>query len=207
MLILLLDSADFRNAQMPHTKFERTRCIAAHFEGANLSQSIFYQVNAKGAFFNISDLTNTNFSLTNLQKADFSQTQITISQLESTLSIRDAVLPNRTHANNSNLIKNGYANCNIHLLLAWTLTHGNITVMRTEINFNSCRFVLQSNDVGASMYQKISLTHWDSSFWKYSVTILNARMTNGVLIELNAKSQNGRTIDRKILGNCSTSIK
>ena len=191
---------------MPHTKFERTRCIAAHFDRANLSQSIFYQVNAKNAFFKNADLTNANFPLSNLHKADFTGTKITSSQLQSALSIRDALLPNGTYVNDSNLIKNGNADCNIPFLLTWTLTYGNIAIMQTETDFNNCHFVLQSDDVGGSMYQKINLTHWNSGFWKYSLAVLEAQMTSEVSIELSEKNENGAIIDKKISGNCSVTI-
>ena len=191
---------------MPHTIFEQTRCSAAHFDRANLSQSIFYQVNAKNAFFNNATLTKANFSLANLHQADFTGTKITYSQLQSALSIQAALLPNETYAHDPNLIKNGHADCNIPLLLTWTLIHGNITTMKTEADFNNCHFVVQSNHVGASMYQKIDLAHWDSSFWKYSLAVLDAHMTSGVSIELIGKSRNGATIDKKILGNCTVTI-
>ncbi|CAF4825849.1 unnamed protein product [Rotaria socialis] len=192
-------SVNFRNAVMPYTKFERTRCIEAHFNSSNLSESIFFQVNAKSASFNNADLTNTNFSLANLNKADFAGTKVTRSQLESALSIQDALLPNGTRVRNPNLIKNGYADCNTSLLLSWVLTHGSITTMKTETDFNNCHFALQSNNVGASMYQKVGLAHWDPGFWKYSLAVLDAKMTNGVSIELNGKSQNGTIIDKNIL--------
>ncbi|CAM4813991.1 unnamed protein product [Rotaria magnacalcarata] len=193
------NSVNFRNAVMPYTKFERTRCIAAHFNYSNLSQSIFFQVNAKSASFNNADLTNTNFSLANLHKTNFAGTKVSCSQLNSALSIKDALLPNGTCVRDPNLVKNGYADCNTPLLLSWVLTHGNITIMKAEADFNNCHFALQSNDVGASMYQKIGLEHWDSGFWKYSLAVLEAKMTNGVSIELNGKSQNGTIIDKKIL--------
>jgi uncharacterized protein YjbI with pentapeptide repeats len=191
---------------MPHTKFERTRCIAAHFDRVNLSHSIFYQVNAKSSFFNNADLTNVNFSLSNLHNADFNRTKVTCSQLLSALSIRDALLPDEMCANDPNLIKNGHADCNIPLLLTWTLAHGNITTIKTETDFDNCHFVVQSNDIGASMYQKIDLAAWDSGFWKYSLAVLDAHMTSGVSIELSGKSRNGAIIDKKILSNCSVTI-
>lgn len=201
--IVLLDAADFSEAEMPHTKFERTRCVAAHFDRANLSQSIFYQVNAKNAFFNNADLTNANFSLANLDKADVTGTQLTCSHLQSVLSIRDALLPDRTCGHDSNLIGNGHADCNVPLLSPWILTHGKIASMKTEVDYNNCHFVAQSNNVGASMYQKIDLVHWDSGFWKYSLAVLDAHMTNGVSIELSGMSRNEAILDKKILGNCN----
>ena len=56
------------------------------------------------------------------------------------------------------------------------------------------------------MYQKLDLAHWDSGFWKYSLAVLDAHMTNGVSIELSGKSRNEAIIDTKILGNCNVTI-
>ncbi|CAF1050312.1 unnamed protein product [Adineta steineri] len=177
--ISLANSGSFYDAKMPYTKFERTRCIAAHFDRANLSESTFYQVNAKNAFFNNAVLTHVTFSLTNLEKADFNGTEITYSQLERALSIRDALLPNGTRAHGTNLVNNGHADCNIPLHLAWMLTHGNITTMKTDTDFNNCHFIVQSNDVGA--------------------TVLDAHMTSEVSIELIGKNQNGAILNKTIL--------
>ncbi|CAF0834780.1 unnamed protein product [Adineta steineri] len=204
--ISLANSASFYDTKMPYTKFEQTRCIVAHFDRANLSKSIFYQVNAKNAFFNNAVLTHANFSLTNLEKADFNGTEITYSQLEMTLSIRDALLPNGTRAHGTNLVNNGHADCNSPLHLTWTLTHGNITTMRTDADFNNCHFIVQSNDVGAIMYQTIELVHWDLNFWKYSLAVLDAHMTSEVSIELIGKNQDGAIINKTVLGNCSVTI-
>ena len=191
---------------MPYTKFERSRCIAARFDRANLSHSIFHQVNAKNAFFIDADLTNINFSLTNLHKADLTKTNIICSQLQSALSFRDAQLPDERCAHESNLIKDGYADCNMPIFPTWTLTHGNIITMRTETESYNCHFVAQANDVEARMYQKINLEPWDSTFWKYSLVILEARMTSGVSIELSGRSRNGAIVDKKVLGNCHLSM-
>ncbi|CAF3855415.1 unnamed protein product [Rotaria magnacalcarata] len=180
-----LASTDFNEAQMSGTDLRRTTCVAARFDYANLSQSNFGGANVKRTSFHKTDLTNVNFSDTNLYKSNFTETKITDSQLKSTLSIQDALLPNGTLAHDSNLIKNGQADCNISLLDSWKLQSGDVSTMTSEEDRTDCQFALQSFAAGASMSQRVTLPKkWESNSWPYSHAVLNANMGVGVTIQL-----------------------
>jgi uncharacterized protein YjbI with pentapeptide repeats len=162
--------------------------------------SIFIHANARETTFNGADLTNVNFSLANLHKADFTNTSITESQLRSALSIRDARLPNGTLGRDSNLIKNGHADCNISFVDHWQLKKGNISTMKLDTDPNNCHFVPRSDATEDIMSQKINLAlYWNPTFWKYCRAVLSARMTNDVTIQLNGMNNKEKILGYQIL--------
>jgi uncharacterized protein YjbI with pentapeptide repeats len=167
----------------------------------------FSYTNLKGSSFHSAALNNANFSFANLQKVDFTNTIITDSQLQSALSIRNAILPNGTLGRDQNLIQNGDANCNIPLVSHWQVQNGNIAVMVIEENRNECQFSLQSLATGAMMYQRINLVPiWDSSFWKDSRVELQAHMSSGVSIELSGKARNRTVVKKEVTSKLSILI-
>ncbi|CAF4987214.1 unnamed protein product, partial [Rotaria sp. Silwood1] len=121
------------------------------------------------------------------------------SQLRSAISIRDARLPNWTHGRDSNLVKNGYANCNISLLGIWHIHIGIIVIQTFENDSGDCHFTLQSNLNKAIMSQRIDLASvWDPDAWLWAAAILSARITNGVHIQMIGLCSNGTIVDQKV---------
>jgi uncharacterized protein YjbI with pentapeptide repeats len=159
----------------------------------------FTGANLKGSSFHDATLSNANFSLANLQNADLTNTTISDSQLQSALSIRNAILPNGTLGQGRNIVKNGVANCNISLADHWKVQNGNITVMPSKEDRSECQFTLQSIPTGAIMSQQMDLLDiWDSSFWTSSNVELQAHMSSGVSMKLSGKDSNGRVLNKYI---------
>ena len=183
---------------MPNTNFVEARRMIASFEGADLLGSVFSHANVKEAHFYGNDLTTANFTFANLQKTDFTDTQLSESQLQSALPIQDARLPNGTLGRDGNLITNGKADCNSSLIERWEIKSGNVTATMLDKNSSNCYFVVQSYDSGALMLQRIKLTNvWDPRLWPYSKAVLNARMGNGVPIQLNGMSGSGQILTQQ----------
>lgn len=196
-----LDSVNFRNANIFHTDFTGSYCEMVDFEYSNLSMSIFWRSNLKGAIFNNAILTGVNFSLANLQDAVFTNTIVTDNQLWSALSIRNALLPNRTLGRARNLLKNGYADCNTNVSSNWQVGNKSVVSITRDKDLKGCHFTLQSHTIGGDISQRIALADvWDFRHWKYSHTILSGRMTDGVTIQLNALNKKGKILENKILG-------
>lgn len=143
---------------------------------------------------------NVNFSEANLQNADFSNTALMQDQLQSALSTRDARLPNGSLFRNSNLIGNGYAQCNLSVSSQWKMRTGNITIGASKDQINECHFVLQSYDIGAIMWQRISLANSPKSYFDFHLKgVLNARMSLGVSMRLSAIEETENVVSEKNL--------
>ena len=177
---------------MSNTNFVQARRMIARFDHADLSMSDFSHANLKGAQFLNNNLIMVNFSHANLQEIDFTNTQLTESQIRSALSIQGVRLSNGTVLHNPNLINNGEVDCNNSHIGSWELKTGQVTRMMSSIG-SSCRFVLQSHDTGAVMLQRIKLSNvWNPRFWSYSKAVLNARMGDGVSIQMKWDEQQWR---------------
>jgi uncharacterized protein YjbI with pentapeptide repeats len=199
VLIADFPSSNFRYAKMAHTIFEKCNCWRIDFSYANLVESIFWNANLKGTLFKNADLTKVNFTGANLRNADLTNTTITDRQLQSARSIRNAKLPNGTLGRARNLIKNGDANCNITSLHPWHVQNGSIAVVASKKNLNDCQFVLQSNEISATMSQRINLMNvWDSTLWTDSTVELHLYNSSGVSVELNGLDKNGTVIQKKL---------
>ena len=141
---------------------------------ANFSRAIFksaYLCNAnlKGVSFDGANLRKVNFTHANLAQADFFNTKITDNQLRGALSIRDARLPNGSLGRDPNLVRNGYADCNMFVRNNWQVPDGDVTTIQSQADQNDCRFVSRFSSVEASMWQRIDLTYlWNSAFWSKS---------------------------------------
>ena len=172
--------------------------MLVHFDGANLSMSIFLHANAKEARFSDVNLNMVNFTLANLQKTKFLDTRITDEQLKSALSIRDARLSKSRYLRDPNRIKNGYADCNSPLTDSWLLQTGRVIPMRTNENSSICHFTLQSLGSGAIMAQRVKLSNiWNSDLWPYSHAVLNAKMGNNVSIQLSGFNNIGEILGQR----------
>lgn len=172
--------------------FQKSYCIKAVFDFADLSDSNFQYSNAKLASFQYAKLNNTKFGGANLYKANFYGTGVTESQLQNALALDDVVLSNGTILNTTNLIINGYAECNTSLTNSWTVTIGIISISKCNDDLIDCCFILQSYKTGATMSQRIDTSKkWDPNVWTYSIAVLSARMSPGVHIELKAMKSNG----------------
>ncbi|CAF4220130.1 unnamed protein product [Rotaria socialis] len=192
----ILVSASFSEAKVSDTDFQQVSCVEANFFLATLSNSNFTGANAKRASFQGSDLPSVSFFGTNLYMSDFRSTKVTESQLQSALSIQDAILPNQTLADDPNLINNGQADCNVSLNESWTLTTGNITIARSNMTTRNCYFALTSYDTGATMSQRVDLLKkWDSKSWPKSQAVLRANMSIGVSIQLKGINSSGNILD------------
>ncbi|CAF3793996.1 unnamed protein product [Rotaria magnacalcarata] len=200
---LSLTSAYFNNATAYWSNFKQVTCVGARFDDTNLSGSTFWHANAKRTSFKRVDLTKVEFTGANLYKADFNGTNITDGQLQSALSIHDALLQDGTLAQDRNLIDNGQADCNISLIDSWTLECGNVTTIESDANHTNCLFALQSILIGATMWQRINLSDkWDSSSWPYSEALLTANMSSGVSIDLRGiKNDSSISANQKLSSN------
>jgi hypothetical protein len=77
--------------------------------------------------------------------------------------------------------------------------NGSIAVVVSKENRNNCQFVLQSNGIGATMWQRINLVNvWDSTLWTNSDIELHLYNSSGVSTELNGLSKNGTVIQKKL---------
>jgi uncharacterized protein YjbI with pentapeptide repeats len=148
------------------------------------------------------DLSNVSFLHANLYKADFSNANITDMQLDSALSIQNALLTDREPAQDKNLISNGQADCNIALVDNWILQTGNITTMISDKDVSKCHFVLQSYNMGATMLQRTGLPNWDPNVWSYTQAVLSASMSIGVSIQLTGISSTRRIHAQQKLSKC-----
>jgi hypothetical protein len=172
----------------------------ARFDRANLTMSSFKNANAKGAVFNSANLIDVNFAFANLQNADFMNTMVTDSQLKSALSIQNARLPNGTLGQDTPLIKNGNADCSIAVAKNWQLKMGAVTTVVSRIDESNCIFALRSNDIGATMSQRVNPSGaWNQSLWKTLRVTLRARMTSRVSIQMEARSRTGKVLDQQLL--------
>ena len=184
------DVFNFSRADMPDTMFVECTFHSIDFSYANLEGSSF-----RGAVLN-----KSNFTLANLQKVDFTNTTIDDSQLQSALSIRDAILPNGTLGRGQNLVRNGDANCNVTLTKEWQVQTGSIAATTSKENRNECQFSLQAPQTEGMMSQQVVLAQfWDSSVWTNSTVELKANMSSGVSIEMSGQNNNGIVLD-KIVG-------
>jgi len=127
---------------MPNTNFVRSRRLIANFDTFDLSHSVFRYTNVKDARFYGKTLSSVDFSHANLQKTSFNNTFLIESQLQSALSIRDALLPNGTFGRDRNLIINGKGNCNSSLMKSWELKSGNVTTAMANKDNTNCYFLL-----------------------------------------------------------------
>ncbi|CAF2063444.1 unnamed protein product [Rotaria magnacalcarata] len=200
-------SVNFSYANISYTNFMRAHCVGAYFARAILFHSTFSYANAKSTVFYRANLTDVEFSFANLYNADFADTQMTDSELWSALSIRDALLPNGTIARDPNLIKNGEADCNISLVNHWIVALGSVTTSMFDQRKNNCYFLLQSDDIGAKMFQRVKLSKlWDFNSWPRSQAVLNARMSSGVSVQLRGMSNIGEVFAQQNLNSTRTMI-
>ena len=177
------------HVDMRHTVFVGCECDSIDFSYANLKSSSFLGATLNG----------TNFTLTNLQKVDFTNATIDDSQLQSALSIRDAILPNGTLGRDHNLVRNGDPNCNITITKHWQVRTGSIAVVASKENLNECQFSLKSPATEGIMSQQIVLVEfWNSSIWTNSTVELKANMSGGVLIEMSGQNNNRTVIDKVV---------
>ncbi|CAF2241105.1 unnamed protein product [Rotaria magnacalcarata] len=197
----ILVSANFQRTQASFMNFGQTTAVAALFDLATLTSSNFSYSNIKLASFSeVKELNETVFSGANLYKVQFNDTEMIDTQLESALSIQDAVLPNETLAHDENLIKNGKADCNTSLISDWTLSNVNVTVIMSSTSKSNCQFTLQSLSSGAAMKQRVNLYgKWDSNSWPYSQAVLRTSMSIGITMELRGINSNNLVVARQSL--------
>ncbi|CAF3631266.1 unnamed protein product [Adineta steineri] len=183
-LITFLVSVKFSNTSMFRTDFREAITNKADFASVDLSDSTFISADIQGASFIGSNLNNVDFSEANLYKVDLTNAKITEKQLQSAISIHEALLPNGTLAHDSNFLNNGQTDCNMSFGDNWVLHKGNITVKTSHIDPNSCYFFLRSYNIGAIISRRVDLTKWDSESWPHSQIVLSANMSIGVSIQL-----------------------
>ncbi|CAF0973140.1 unnamed protein product [Adineta steineri] len=177
-------SVKFRNTSMFNTNFRGAITNKADFASVDLSNSTFVNADIQGASFIGSDLNNVNFSEANLYKVDLTNAKITEKQLQSAISIHEALLPNGTLAHDSNFLNNGQTGCNMSFGDNWILHKGNITTEISHIDPNNCYFFLRSYNNGAIMSRRVDLTKSDLESWPHSQIVLSANMSIGVSIQL-----------------------
>ncbi|CAM4982618.1 unnamed protein product [Rotaria socialis] len=192
--------ANVTGAKVFNTNFHQSSGVASIFNYTSLSDCDFWHSNLKHAVFYKANLNQVNFSRANLYKTNFTYANMAKSELNNTLSIQDAILPNETSAHDENLVKDGQADCNISHISGWTLSNGNITTVISNKSSSNCQFTLQSLSIGATMYQRVSLSDkWDSNFWTHSEAVLSAKMSTGVLIDLKGLQKNNSVSSKETL--------
>ncbi|CAF3348588.1 unnamed protein product [Rotaria socialis] len=190
----ILVSTDLSVTKALYADFQKASCIAARFDRSMLSYSNFWRSNLKHASFHSADLTNAIFADANLYSAQFQYARITDMQLQSTLSIQDAILPNGTRAQDRNLINSGHADCKISPVDNWALLTGNVITAMSSINDTNCQFMLQTFATGATMMQRVNLSNkWDPNTWPHSQAVLSANMGSNVFIQLRGIDGIGHT--------------
>ncbi|CAF1593376.1 unnamed protein product [Rotaria magnacalcarata] len=198
----LLVAADFSGAIADFMNFGETAAVAALFNNLYFAPSNFSYSNIKRASFANSALIQADFSDANLYKVDFNGAVMRDIQLESAVSIQDAVLPNGVSVHDENLIKNGQPDCNTSLMISWTLRNMNVTAIMSNKGERKCQFTLQSLSSGANMYQRVNLSEkWNSSSWSYSQAILRANMSIGISMQLRGFDNNNQVLARQTLNN------
>ncbi|CAM4827834.1 unnamed protein product [Rotaria magnacalcarata] len=198
----LLVAADFSGAIADFMNFGETAAVAALFNNLYFAPSNFSYSNIKRASFANSALIQADFSDANLYKVDFNGAVMRDIQLESAVSIQDAVLPNGVSVHDENLIKNGQPDCNTSLMISWTLRNVNVTAIMSNKGERKCQFTLQSLSSGANMYQRVNLSEkWNSSSWSYSQAILRANMSIGISMQLRGFDNNNQVLARQTLNN------
>ncbi|CAF0856568.1 unnamed protein product [Adineta steineri] len=180
----ILVSVKFSHTSMFGADFRKAITNKADFASVDLSNSTFIGADIQGASFIGSDLNNVDLSDANLYKVDLTNAKITEKQLQSAISIHEALLPNGTFAHDRNFINNGQTDCNMSFSNNWILHKGNITAKISHIDPNNCYFFLRSYNIGAIMSRRVDLTKWDSESWPHSEVILSANMSIGVSIQL-----------------------
>ncbi|CAF3853980.1 unnamed protein product [Rotaria magnacalcarata] len=196
----LLVAADFSGAIADFMNFGETAAVAALFNNLYFAPSNFSYSNIKRASFANSALIQADFSDANLYKVDFNGAVMRDIQLESAVSIQDAVLPNGVSVHDENLIKNGQPDCNTSLMISWTLRNMNVTAIMSNKGERKCQFTLQSLSSGANMYQRVNLSEkWNSSSWSYSQAILRANMSIGISMQLRGFDNNNQVLARQTL--------
>ncbi|CAF3425074.1 unnamed protein product [Rotaria socialis] len=201
----ILISAKFERTEASFTNFGQANTILARFDDANLNYSNFSHANIKRASFVRANLNEVEFSRANLYKVNFNGTNITDKQLHSALSIQDALLPNKTLAQDANLIKNGQHDCTSSAINGWTLQSGNVSKVMFGKNEINCQFTLQSISTGATIHQRVILSGiWDSSSWPYSQAVLRANMSIGVTMQLRGIDSNDLVLARYSLNSTGT---
>jgi hypothetical protein len=109
------------------------------------------------------------------------------------------MLPNGTHAQDTNLVNNGHADCNVPLVDSWELERDDFTIEVSKKTNTNCRFTLKSLASQAMMLQRVNLSeNWDPTSWPYSQAILSARMSMGVSIQLKGMNTYGMVSGRQI---------
>ncbi|CAF2251861.1 unnamed protein product [Rotaria magnacalcarata] len=192
LALLKLISTDLSDTKTLYANFQKASCIAARFNRSMLSYSNFWRSNLKHASFHSADLTNAIFTDANLYGAQFQYARITDMQLQSTLSIQDAILPNGTRAEDRNLINNGHADCTISPVDNRALLTGNVITAMSSTNDTNCQFMLQTFAMGATMMQRVNLSFkWDPNTWPHSQAVLSANMGSNVFIQLRGINEIG----------------
>lgn len=170
------------------------------FNGAVAYNVSFSYSNLKRALFFGAVLVDVNFFRANLYGANFELVEIESIQWQGVVSVQDVLLPNRTTANDKNLLINGHADCNMPNIDHWTVETGNINTFVSQHSHANCLFTLQSFTSKAKMWQRVDLLDkWDSNSWPLSQAALRAQMSIGVSIELKGISGDGLVLARQIL--------
>ena len=166
--------AQMSNADLQHVDFHGARAIGANFSHANLSNSNFNGTIAHEALFRQAILRNVTFNLALLSGADFTQAnlkdaRITDGQLQSLLSIADAVLPNGSMGKNKNLVRHGQASCNeTNGTISNWMVNGSLGI-ESHDNASSCAF--RAGSVNATMQQRIDIRRYERMIQKHASSV------------------------------------
>ena len=197
-----LNGVDFYYVHVSTANFQRAYCVGTIFSRAIISNGNFQHADLKRATFRNAEINNVSFIGANLYMADFTGTNITDEQLQSALSIQDALLTNGIVGQDPNLLKNGEANCNNSEVNDWIIRNGSIAMVMHDKKKSNCRFVLNSSTTGANMSQRVDLSKiWDYNAWPHSRAMLSADLSLGVSIQLRGIDSNGIISSDKMRGN------
>ena len=172
-----ITNATFREASLPQLDFYSTKGTGVNFSNAilhgsnfrftELDNCVFYNVSMNDTAFFAAKIGNGNFRHASLVGSDFTQAELigcdfsqanlrgaeefTDEQLATIFSISDAILPNGTRGENSNLVLYGHPTCgNTTTILnktEWTVSPSASVIIVNQTNTSTCVFQSTTSNV------------------------------------------------------------
>ncbi|CAF4249066.1 unnamed protein product [Rotaria sp. Silwood2] len=169
-----ISSADFYSANLfqaqmvavvaRSTNFHTAIAVQTNFSYSNMPGCIFQWANLTNASFRKTFLSGANFENANVNNVDFTGAiligaKITPGQLNTVLSIAQAILPDGSIGKNKNLVHNGNAECSkVPGTIANWNTNGDILTKQDKF---STECVFQAKKINAILQQNIDLRRYE----------------------------------------------
>lgn len=97
------------DVNLSYSSLESARFLWSHLDRTNLSHSVLYRSKWQGSSLAFVDFTNSDLTQADFTNTNLSGSNLNDSQIRSTASMEQAILPNRTFSwiNHRNLVING----------------------------------------------------------------------------------------------------